>query len=201
MSVIDARPQTRVERRKQQTYERIKQSCRDLLMERGYTALTLHAITDRADVGYGTFYLHFKDKDDAVWAVLREWGEANEREVYEQLAGVPFPRREYLSWVALFGFVGQVRNHFTAMLGRGGSAVLAQHYQDLLADIHERNIRAAKYNVTVQLPPEFLAQFMAGATMRLLMWWLETPNDYTPEDMAAMLFETIYRQPAPREET
>jgi AcrR family transcriptional regulator len=199
MSMIDSRPLTRTERRKQQTYERIKDACAALIFEMGYENLTIHAITERADVGYGTFYLYFKDKDDLVWEVLRGWGEAYEQQMDEMLKDIPFPRREYLSWVAIFQYIDQVRDLFKAMMGRTGSAVLAQRYQDMLALIHERNMRAAKYNVIIELPIEFLAQFMAGALMRLLVWWVETPNRYTPQEMAAMLFETVYHQPAPSE--
>ncbi len=38
---------------------------------------------------------------------------------------------------------------------------------------------------------------MTGALMRLLVWWVETPNDYTPQDMASMLFQAVYREAPP----
>jgi len=31
------------------------------------------------------------------------------------------------------------------------------------------------------------AQIITGALFSLLLWWLENPNEYSPEDMAAML--------------
>src|SRR5215207_7904425 len=198
MSVIESPALTRTERRKQQTIERIRDACAALFLERSYANLTIQAITERADVGYGTFYLHFKDKDDVVWQVLLDWGNAYEQVISEQLAQIEFPRREYLSWVALFDYVDKVRDQFRSVFGREGSAVLAQRYQDYIAHLHERNISESRYFVTLDLPTEFLAQFMAGALMRLLVWWVETPNAYSADDMAGMLFETMYRMPAPR---
>ena len=200
MSVMEVKALSRSERRKQQTREMLRQACRELLAERSYEGLTIQAITERADLGYGTFYLHFEDKDDIVWDVIHEYAEVYEQEMDARLANVPFPRREYLSWLYVFDYVAQVREPFRAMFGTRGSAALTQRYVDYLTQLHAKNIGDEKYRVTVDLPAEFLAQFMSGALLRLLVWWVETPNPYTTEDMASMLFETIYHHPPPRDE-
>ncbi|WP_240999879.1 helix-turn-helix domain-containing protein, partial [Streptomyces sp. Tu 4128] len=36
----------------------------ELVLERGFTALTVEDITERADVARATFYAHFRDKED-----------------------------------------------------------------------------------------------------------------------------------------
>ncbi len=190
---------SRAERRKQQTHELIKQAAGELLLERGYPALTVQAITERADVGYGTFYLHFGDKDDVVWAVMHDLAQAYRAQVDAQLVDVPYPRKEYLGWLAIFRYVGTIRDQFVAYFGSQGSAKLVSLYQAYLAQMTEENIREARYMPGLDLPIGFTAQYMAGALMRLLVWWCETRSDYTPEQMAAMLFEIVYRQPPPKD--
>lgn len=196
MATITA-PLNRMERRRLQTRDQLQQAALELLIEGGYADLTVKAVTDRADLGYGTFYLHFTDKDDIIWSVIHDLAETERKRVDEALADVPFPRREYLSWVMLFEYVSTVREGFIALFGSQGSAHLLERYQTYLAKLHENNLRSGLYSAALDLPPEFLAQYMTGALMRLLLWWAETPNDYTPEQMAQMVYQAAYRQPPP----
>lgn len=198
MSVLDSRTLSRVERHKQATRQRLKHAIDALLQEVGYHRLTIKAITERADLGYGTFYMHFADKDEAVWEVLREYGDALRADMDARLLQIPFPRREYLSWVELFQFAALNRENFVAIFGKNGSSKLYRLYQDYLIAIHTDSMTHGRYSADLaSVPTEFLAQFIVGALLRLLLWWLETPNNYTPHDMARMMFMSVYRQPPP----
>jgi len=60
-------------RRKQQaadTRELLLHAARDVFDERGYTATTVGAITERANTAHGTFYLYFKNKEDVFGQVI-----------------------------------------------------------------------------------------------------------------------------------
>src|SRR5215471_4694864 len=57
-------PMTKTDRRSERTRKLLQNALIDLIAERGYAAITIQAIVDRADVGRTTFYLHFRDKDD-----------------------------------------------------------------------------------------------------------------------------------------
>lgn len=197
MSVIDA-SLTRAERRRLQTHQQLLAATAQLMLEQSYSALTIKAITERADLGYGTFYLHFKDLDDAVWEVVYQIAEDARIETEQHISQLPFPMREYQSWVYLFSFAAQMREGIIQLFGRNGSATLLQRYQNYLAVLHEDNLRSGNYSSGLDLPPTFLAQFITGALVRLLVWWAETPNDYTPQQMADMMYQTVYRQPPPR---
>jgi AcrR family transcriptional regulator len=197
MSVIDNVSVNRAERRRHHTREQLKQAAIEAIFEHGYANLTIRAITERADLGYGTFYLYFAEKDDIVWDIMLDMAGAEATRINGLLADVPFPRREYLSWIELFRFANTNRDSFISMLGTNGSNILVQRYQNWLAQIHESNLRAGTYSAALDVPVDFLAQFVAGALMRLMVWWLETPNSYTPEDMADMTYQTVYREPAP----
>lgn len=188
---------SRIERRRLQTRQRLLQAAGELLSQYGYHKLTIKAVTERADVGYGTFYLYFEDKDELIWQVLYIQGENLRVHMDARLAPIPFPLREYLSWIGIFGYMYHYRDGFQAMFGSQGSAKLTQYYQTYLAEIHEENLRLGRYQAGLDLPPAFLAQFMAGAMLRLLIWWIETPDIYTAEQMAAMLYQAVYRESPP----
>ncbi|MBI1276621.1 MAG: TetR family transcriptional regulator [Anaerolineaceae bacterium] len=198
MSDIDTHLNNRAERRRMQSHQQLLRATAQLMTEKSYSALTIKAITERADLGYGTFYLHFKDLDDAVWEVIYQMAEEARLQTEAQISGLPFPIREYQSWVFLFDFAAQTRQEISQVFGQNGSATLLQRYQNYLAALHEENLTAGHYSSGLELPPAFLAQFITGALVRLLIWWSETPNTYTPKQMADMMYQTVYRQPPPR---
>lgn len=197
MSVINEPPLSRMERRRLHTRSQLLEAASALMYEVGYEGLTIKGITERADLGYGTFYLHFTDLDDIVWAGIYQLAEAMRQTTETQIQALPYPLREYHSWIHIFEFASQMREEMVAVFGRNGSAKLLQRYQDYLAGMHEENLRLGRYSSGLDLPPAFLAQMITGAVVRLLIWWAETPTPYSPRDMADMLYQAIYRQPPP----
>src|SRR6478752_8408264 len=63
-----ARPDRRVARSRRA----LKEALTDLILERGYEAVTVQDVIDRADVGRSTFYAHYMDKDDLLMAILAD---------------------------------------------------------------------------------------------------------------------------------
>src|SRR4051794_20370604 len=53
------------------TQEQLLVAARDVFGERGYQATTVGAITSRANTAHGTFYLYFRNKQDAFAAVMK----------------------------------------------------------------------------------------------------------------------------------
>ncbi len=82
---MDTPAPSRHERRRLRTRQLLAQSTLDLILEKGYDAITIQDITERADVGRGTFYLHFKDKEEVVWTMFRESFEKLEQEAHRQI--------------------------------------------------------------------------------------------------------------------
>jgi AcrR family transcriptional regulator len=63
-----AQQAARSDRRKAESRQRLLEAARQLFIERGYDATRPQDIARLADVGYGTFYLHFSDKRDCFLA-------------------------------------------------------------------------------------------------------------------------------------
>ena len=56
------------ERKRLQARERIVRAAEELFIERGFTAVSISDIADRAEVGRTTFFRHFGDKQEVVFA-------------------------------------------------------------------------------------------------------------------------------------
>src|SRR5690349_4310201 len=54
------------DRRVKRTQKLLAEALIELTLEKGYEAVTIRDITDRADVGYATFFRHYHDKDDLL---------------------------------------------------------------------------------------------------------------------------------------
>ncbi len=62
---------SRQQRRTDHTRARLLDAATALFIARGYDALTLGEVTERADLGTGTLYLHFRDKRALYEGVVR----------------------------------------------------------------------------------------------------------------------------------
>jgi AcrR family transcriptional regulator len=62
---------SRQRRRTEQTRARLLDAGRELFLERGYDSPSIGEITQAADLGAGTYYLHFRDKRSLYEAVVR----------------------------------------------------------------------------------------------------------------------------------
>ncbi|MBC7273713.1 MAG: TetR/AcrR family transcriptional regulator [Streptomyces sp.] len=86
-----ALPSNRFERRRAATRRALVRAAREILADTGDTGVSIQAIAERADVGFGSFYNHFESKselfDAAVADALEEFGRA----IDDRLHGVDDP--------------------------------------------------------------------------------------------------------------
>lgn len=69
------------------TSERLIESARDLLWERGYVGTSPKAIQERAGAGQGSMYHHFRGKPDLAVAAMRRSAEELRAQAEQQIAG------------------------------------------------------------------------------------------------------------------
>jgi len=82
---------TRVERKRRDTRERIICSADSLMRGQPVDAITIQDITDAADVGHGTFYLHFKSKYEVLLPIIEREAIRWDKLIQNKMAGVKDP--------------------------------------------------------------------------------------------------------------
>lgn len=183
----------RFERRKERTRRQLKEATLELVLEHGYDAVNIQHIVDRADLGRGTFYVHYRDKQDILWDIIQDGLQASidegERRSVEDDA-----RPGYAGYLITFETAAANQALYRVMLGSKGSALVTHRVADYLATAMQQGIETGAYMQEFDFPPDILAQYAIGALMRLTLWWLETPNEYTPKDMANMLYALIHQK-------
>ena len=63
---------TRGQKRVAKTRKRLKEAALDVFTEKGVNATTVEDITEKADLGKGTLYRHFADKDEMVVTLVED---------------------------------------------------------------------------------------------------------------------------------
>jgi AcrR family transcriptional regulator len=184
---------TRNDRRRQHTRSKLIRAAAALVLEKGYDSISVQDITDRADLGRGTFYIHFRDKEDIVWSAIKEGLDDAHAEGSLPLAEGRAPERlELYMYRNFFELAERNRKLYRIMLGSRSSAALSARAQEYLAaDLIREEGGIGAYPDT-DVPKDVWAQIVSGAVFSLLVWWLEKPNSYTAEQMAGMLHKTLH---------
>ena len=174
------------------TRRKLEQAVFDLLLEKGYEAITIQDIVDRADLGRGTFYIHFHDKEEVLWSLIERG--LTERDLLAHEAAVADPSKATLraAFSNMFHHLEENRDLFRIMLGEKGTSQVTLNVQDWMANDFEREISLAFAKSAPEgLELKVTAQIMTGAIARLAIWWLENPDEGTAEEIAELGYRTL----------
>jgi AcrR family transcriptional regulator len=183
---------SRHERRKQRTRRKLLDAARQVIAEHGYDATGVLDITESADVSKGTFYLHFKDKEDLTHTLITEGFDALRVQLDEA-----FDRGQPGSQMAdalqtVFRYAAENRDLFRIMLGRQASAELNMmafsYFTTVVKDIIGRSMVMSE---PLPFPPELLAQYIAGAGVRLGLWWIEDDHGLSPDEISSIMYRLL----------
>lgn len=178
------------DRRVRRTRNLIKAAFMDLILEKGYDAITVQDILDRADVGRSTFYAHFVDKEQLLMDQLDEFRESLLHQHNRQ--AVNHTKTPVLAFsLSMFQHAQSNYQHYQRMFTRNDTAFLHKHVQSILVEIVHNELITLKYDVRLPIQVEAIAQFMVNAYWGLLLWWLDHKMPYSVEEMDKMYQKLI----------
>ncbi len=176
---------TKTDRRIGRTRELLQKALVELIGERSYDTITIQDIIDRANVGRTTFYKHFNSKDELFMschaAMLSEF----------HLSPLhPLSREELLSseipaeTASAYQHLEQRRTQLYPIFQGKDSPVILRQVRDRSAREIESNLRAAFGEAKSLIPLDMLANYLAGAQIALMQWWLEKRRPHGAENLA-----------------
>jgi len=171
----------RPDRRVTRTRRALEDALTSLILEKGYEAVTVQDIVDRANVGRSTFYAHFVDKDDLLLASFHDIDGLRVPPPGASVAGRDGP--VFAFSLEMFRHANGARRVYKSMVGRESGA-LAQRELDRTLDrlVREELARlgvARRDRQTLDIA----VRFAVAAFMGLLVWWLDGPEDLAPEQI------------------
>jgi len=162
------------------TDQALVQALVSLVFEKGYDAITIQDLLDRADVGRSTFYAHYRGKDDLLLTSFRRLLDHLDRMLDRD--GNPGGRIAPVQ--ELFAHVASARR-FERALSRSHMVERQFHagIQQLSGSI-ARRLAIGGPDGTFPIPVR--AQALAGGLFAMLRWWLDGDMPYSPEEMDRM---------------
>lgn len=172
------------DRRVKRTQNLLATALISLTLEKGYEAITIRDITERADIGYATFFRHYHDKA----ALLRDVLDV----VLDELTTVLLPSSVMTDPVnvgsVIFRYVQDHSELVRVLLNSGGSLV-----QRIVETSTNNVLQSHVPRRDSLIPPEIAANHLVTASIALIQWWLDHDMPYPPERMGEIYHELILR--------
>ena len=169
----------KLDRRVIRTRQLLRDSLMSLILEKGYDAVTVQEITDRANLGRATFYLHYKDKEELLAQSLTD--------TFDQLVAQMGPLTQESELIGtpiglVFTHAAENSDLYRVILsGQGGHGIRRKVQAYMAAQAKERLLPLMSKRG--EIPDDLLANYMAGSLLGLVDWWLQEGMPHPVEQM------------------
>lgn len=176
--------------RVRRTRKLLTQALIELTIEKGFSAITVQDLADRAMINRATFYRHYRDKYELLDQYMNEVYELTASQ--EALASGQTQDADSdqppVGMVSMLEHVQRHADFFRVMLGAKGDPAFVQRIQQY----SEMRLRSLLPSAGVQLKPkspplDLCLSYLSHAGIGVMAWWLEDGQSHTPEQIAAWL--------------
>lgn len=187
----------RVSRKRARTRAALLEAARRVFATRGYHDASIAEITEQADIGVGTFYLHFRDKDELFTTLIQEGIQDIREHVTSEALQQPFEQTLPAIIRSTFHYAYTQRDLFRIALTGGGQferkfqakTALIEGLTQLFEMAHEQGMLEA-YDI------DLLARFITGMILQGIATWFEN-DEPGPDTMADQVLHLLrYGLPA-----
>jgi AcrR family transcriptional regulator len=177
------------DRRSQRTRQLLSAALVQLMLEKRYDEITVQDIIDRANVGRSTFYTHYLDKEDLLVSdFTRVLDTLSQHSELSEDAGVQSPP----SILLFFRHVQMHRQLYKALVrGEGIQRLFKKSHEHLRSTIEQHLATMMPAGLPPAAPLPLVADYIAGAILTMLTWWLEHEMPYSPEQMDALFQQLV----------
>jgi len=182
-----------MDRRVRRSRRMFREAMCELVMEKVFDEITVKEITERAGLRRATFYLHYQTKEDLLRSVLEETSASlfEQSHMFQKVDAIGGRTRPD-AFLATFEHVAENAALYQRLLTGNGGALAYEYIREHLADMVLSSLSSIDA-VALDLPPEVVAQYIAGTELSLIVWWLNAEMPYTTQEMAVMAHRLVLR--------
>jgi AcrR family transcriptional regulator len=174
------------DRRIRRTQRSLQEALITLTLEKGFDAVTIRDITERADVGYATFFRHYDDKE----ALLADVLDSMSQEFRLLLAPHSIVTDPERMGTLLFQYVEKNASLVRVLLDSTNTMMLLRPIQEIgMQEIVEMFDGAVDRSV----PMDIAASHLMISLVMMIRLWLEHGMPYSPERMGSIVAKLIIR--------
>lgn len=174
--------ESHLDRRIQRTRDLLQRAAMELIAEKGYDAVKVSDITERANLGRTTFYLHYQNKVDLLLS-------GHDRSFFKTAFEVTtiedlFANDASPQLIAIFEQSMKLRGMYHVVMQGIDAGPLMRGVRQQFAQGLEKKLRRWFNEKDSSIPFSILANYIAGAQLSLIAWWLESRAAFSPQQMA-----------------
>lgn len=193
----------KMDRRVLRTLQSLRTALLELIKEKKYDEISIEEITERANVGRTTFYLHYKDKEDLLMeeisAIMYEraqvlseipfsvWLPASEEDLKKNIALQPL--------LLVFEHIHNNSELYNLLLKSTNSSKIVERIRtistDAIVKFVETKMETDPIPLLSEVPIEFFAAFFSGALISVVGWWIREDMRHSPEEVTNM-FRSLF---------
>lgn len=174
------------DRRVQRTRNLLRNALMQLIDEKGYDAITIHDITERANLGRTTFYLHYQSKDELFLDHHEDFSDMMMINVLSRKRLLSDePQEEFVTFLEemnknkdLFRTIIQAKDADYIM--HGVSEKLQHNLKNSLSTI---------FATPTKIPIDVLTYYIVSGQLSLIIWWVTQRNAYSAYQIGQMLHQ------------
>lgn len=174
----------------------------ELTNERGREGFTVNDLCERADVNRGTFYNHFKDKDELERTLQEEFMRGLEvfrsnmqKMTLLDLAKLKISKKPLAMLVDLFDYLREQGTYLSVMLGPNGNAEFKQMMQDTLCADLIMGMLHEKYRREPTTFVSYYVSFYSAAYLGVITKWFDGGMKESSEEMARIAMRLLFIKP------
>jgi len=194
----------KTDRRIQRTRQSLRAALLELIKEKDYDDISIEEITERANVGRTTFYLHYKDKEDLLMeeisAIMYEraqvlseipfsvWVPVSEEDLKKNMALQPL--------LLVFEHIHNNSELYSLLLKSTNSSKIIERIRkvstDAIVQFVETKMETDPIPLLSEVPIEFFAAFFSGALISVVSWWIKEDMRHSPEEVTNMFRSLLF---------
>ena len=179
------------DRRIRRTQKLLGEALIALVLEKGYKNITIQEVTERADIGYRTYFRHYSGLDELSLA----FAEDKLEELYKVL-GLPEIAEEVEDPIAVFRQSGEALfKHIQREIDVFQVLLLDDSLYFVLKPVMEAACKKSEVLFGSIPNPKISATIAANhiiaSVFSLMRWWLENDTPHSPEEMGEIYTNLI----------
>lgn len=180
------------DRRALRTKKLIRNALSELIDEKGFNNISITDITARADINRGTFYLHYNDKYDLLEKVENEVIQEIQKHT-ENLECINFLSLDCINEpipfiIKLFEYFKENTSLMKAILGPKGDPLFHRKLKRFIEiNLFEKKKIQVFKKENMLIPEEYFIAYLLSAHLGVVLQWLESDMEKSPEEMALIL--------------
>lgn len=180
-----------MDKRVYKTLTKIEKSMVTLLNVKSYDDISIKDICDESGISRGTFYQHYRDKDDFLFQYQKAMMKKGKR----RLTQIQFEERRQFFEHALNFWINEGELLLLLLRDNGAYIVHQDIKKNLQQNIEVRLVPIMNTQALTNKEKYFLIIFMSNAVFGVLQDWVQRGRQESPKEISLMIdkvFNTVF---------